>query len=105
MAERYQNLNTAQVMRYVGAESRQTVWEYVKQGKLPRPRYISPHRPVWRLGEVVDHLEGVLEPYDAQARGFKGDPEVQGTRADKTAKGSTAEKLRERFGLGRKSKG
>ena len=103
MAERYQNLNTKQVMKYVGAESRQTVWEYVKKGKLPKPRYVSPHRPVWRLGELLDYLEGVLEPYEAQTRGFKGDPEVNSPGVQQPRSRKT-ESLRERFGLGR-SKG
>ena len=98
MAERYQNLSTNQVMKYVGAESRQTVWEYVRQGKLPKPRYISPHRPVWRLGEVVDYLEGVLKPFDATVRGYRGDPEVNRAKTEEPVT-SRADRLRERFGL------
>jgi hypothetical protein len=35
----------------------QTVWLYVKEGKLPKPRYLLPNRPVWRFGEVVDQVE------------------------------------------------
>lgn len=54
VAERYKLLTTRQVMAYIGVESRQSVWRYVKAGKLPEPRYLAPKRPVWRLGEVID---------------------------------------------------
>ena len=100
MAERYQNLSTRQVMKYVGVECRQTVWELVKQGKLPKPRYLSAHRPIWQLGELVDYLEDKLEPFDASVRGFKGDPNIS-TAESQQAKTSTARKLRERFGFGK----
>jgi predicted DNA-binding transcriptional regulator AlpA len=96
MAERYKNLNTKQVMEYLGVESRQTVWMYVKEGKLPKPRYLSPHRPVWRLGEVVDQLEKNLKPFDIGAKGFRGEPgqvELGGT--------IKVQKFRERFWLGK----
>jgi predicted DNA-binding transcriptional regulator AlpA len=73
MAERYQNLSTKQVMKYLGVESRESVWKDVREGNIPKPRYLARHRPVWRLGELVDHLEGKLQPYEAEARGFKGD--------------------------------
>ncbi len=100
MAERYQNLSTTQVMKYVGTQNRQTIWEYVKQGKLLKPRYISPHRPIWQLGELVDYLERVLEPYDAKERSFVGKPSLS-TAEPQQAKTSTARKLRERFGFGK----
>jgi predicted DNA-binding transcriptional regulator AlpA len=60
--ERYQELNTKQVMKLIGAGCRQTVWAYTKQGKLPQPRYINSHRPVWRLGEILDHTHQMLTP-------------------------------------------
>ena len=100
MAERYQNLSTAQVMKYIGAESRQTVWDYVKTEKLPKPKYIAAHRPVWQLGELVDHLDKVLEPYESGISGFKGKPETQSNNTQKI-KLSAARKLRERFGFGK----
>jgi predicted DNA-binding transcriptional regulator AlpA len=59
--ERYQELNTEQVMKLIGAKSRQTVWLYTKQGKLPQPRYISPRRPLWRLGELLDHTHHLMK--------------------------------------------
>ena len=95
-AERYKNLSTRQVQAYIGAECRETVWEYVRLGKLPKPRYISPHRPLWRLGEVVDVLERNLKTSDEGKRGFRGDvkPEQQ------APKKSNAQRLRERFGIG-----
>ncbi len=96
LTARYKNLNANQVKEYLGVESRQTVWQYVKEGKLPKPRYLSPHRPVWRLGEVVDQLEKNLKPFEVGARGLRGEPgqvELGGS--------SQAQKLRERFGLGK----
>lgn len=57
LAERYRLLTTRQVMVLVGVRSRQSVWRYVKQGKLPKPRYLGPRRPVWRLGEILDSLD------------------------------------------------
>jgi predicted DNA-binding transcriptional regulator AlpA len=97
--ERYKNLNTAQVMEYIGATRRETVWAYVKGGKLPKPRYLSAKHPVWRLGEVIDHLEGVLEPYDAEPRGIigEGEEEAKPLKADRS---SVASKLREKLNLG-----
>ena len=69
LGERYKNLNTTQVMDYLGVTCRSTVWLYVREGKLPKPRYISPKNPVWRLGEVIDHLEGVYVSYEEGAQG------------------------------------
>ena len=119
MAERYQNLNTRQVMKYLGVTSRESVWKDVREGRLPKPRYLAPHRPVWRLGEVVDHLEGKMQPYEAEARGFKGDsPQERKEKASKPTKEaneklqpkteasnltpSKKDELRARFGLKRK---
>ena len=56
-AERFRLLTTRQVMKLVGVRCRQSVWRYVKQGKLPKPRYLGPRRPVWRFGELLDHLQ------------------------------------------------
>lgn len=57
LAERYRLPTTREVMVLVGVRSRQSVWRYVKQGKLPRPRYLGPRRPLWRLGEILDSLD------------------------------------------------
>jgi predicted DNA-binding transcriptional regulator AlpA len=115
MSERYQNLNTKQVMKYLGVTSRESVWKDVREGRLPKPRYLAPHRPVWRLGEVIDHLEGKLQPFEAEARGFKGDSPQE--RKEKIIKAiekpqpkeetpvltpSKKDALRARFGLKRK---
>lgn len=99
MAERYQNLSTTQVMKYVGTQNRQTIWEYVKQGKLPKPKYISAHRPVWQLGELVDHLEKVLESFDTKERNFIGNAKTKEDQ-ETQVRSSGATKLRQRFGLG-----
>lgn len=115
LGERYKNLNTTQVMDYLGVTCRSTVWLYVREGKLPKPRYISPKNPVWRLGEVIDHLEGVYVSYEEGAQGvgakdatdddLAGSSDRKSTTAslkDKHKAESTglAQKLREKLNLG-----
>jgi predicted DNA-binding transcriptional regulator AlpA len=95
-AERYKNLSTKQVLEYIGATRRETVWAYVRLGKLPKPRYLRAHRPVWRLGEVLDHLEHKMLGYDERQRGLRGEVAKQAPKAL-----TTAERMRERFGLKR----
>jgi predicted DNA-binding transcriptional regulator AlpA len=70
--EYYQHLSTDDVRILIGAKTKATVWIYVKQGKLPKPRYPSPHRPIWRLGEVIETFEKHLESYDDAPRAFRG---------------------------------
>jgi len=94
-AERYKQLNSKQLMAYIGTTRRNTVWDYVRRGILPPPRYIQPHRPVWRLGEVVDALERL--PGAEAKRGYRGHV----TTEKKPEAASTLERLRERFGLKR----
>jgi predicted DNA-binding transcriptional regulator AlpA len=99
-AERYKQLNSKQLMAYIGTTRRNTVWDYVRRGILPQPRYIQPHRPVWRLGEVVDALERLPGP--EAKRGYRG--HVKALRSDAALKpkaASTLERMRERFGLKR----
>ena len=105
--EYYQHLNTKQVMGVIGASNVRTVWKYVEEGKLPKPHYPSPHRPVWRLGEVVDVFGRHLEPYDAAPRAFRGSEKLGQTDAPEPvkekARGSSAAALiRERLGLKRR---
>jgi predicted DNA-binding transcriptional regulator AlpA len=115
LGERYKNLNTSQVMEYIGVTCRSSVWLYVKEGKLPKPRYISPKNPVWRLGEVIDHLEGVYVSFEEGAQGVgakgltddgsAGSSDRKRTTAslkDRRKAESTglAQKLREKLNLG-----
>ncbi len=115
--EYYKNLNLKQVMAVIGAEHRNTVWNYVREGKLPTPRYPSPHRPVWRFGELVEHFEPHLVEQSAAPRAYRGADVVKAERpsADVVSKESTpkdrakddestrqVKSLRERLGLGRK---
>ena len=89
-------------MGVVGASNPRTVWKYVEEGKLPKPHYPSPHRPVWRLGEVVDVFGQHLEPYDAAPRAFRGNKkEVAASELVKKKQGgsSAAALIRERLGL------
>lgn len=98
--EYYQHLNTKQVMGVIGASNVRTVWKYVEEGKLPKPHYPSPHRPVWRLGEVVDVFGAQLEAYDAAPRSFRGDKKETAAPEPVKGKGSSAAaRIRERLGL------
>ena len=96
--ERYKQLSTKQVMEYVGVTTSQTVWQYVREGKLPQPRYLSPHKPIWQLGEVVDHVQGQLADFEDEVRGFKGDAEALRARQQQVGRRS-AKRILERLGL------
>ena len=96
--ERFIQLNTKQVMQLVGTENRSTLWKYVKEEKLPKPRYIAKHRPLWRLGEVVDTFGQYLEPYDAAPRSFRGDKTAAPEPVKQKGSGAAA-RIRERLGL------
>ena len=80
--EKYQELNVKQVAKFVGVETNQTVWVYVQKGLLPEPRYIRPHAPRWRLGEVVDHTHRLMKPADETTTGFKGKPKPPAEQED-----------------------
>ena len=103
--EYYQHLSTEEVMGIIGAKSKSTVWSYVRKGKLPPPHYPSDHRPVWRLGEVVDVFGEHLEPHDAKPRSFRGgERSAEQTDAPEPVKQkgtSAADRIRERFKLKR----
>ena len=97
--------------------SRQTVWRRVKAGKLPKPIYPETHQPRWKFGEVMDWIEGFEKPYEAEARGLKGDekldefvPPVRPTNKEvgkpqevseppKQEEDTLGTRLRKRFGL------
>ncbi len=98
--EKYKELNTKQVAEYIGVTSINTVWTYVKEGKIPKPRYLKPHQPLWRFGELIDHTHNLMRDYDEAPRGFIGDEKIQNAKMVGQPIG-TAEKLRERL-FGRK---
>jgi len=95
--EKYQELSTAQVAKLVGVTTRQSVWSYVKEGKLPKPRYLAEHKPVWRLGEVLDHTHQLMQQTKAEAM-FKGEKDTTRVQSDKNSR-SRVRRLRERLGL------
>ncbi len=93
--ERYQELNARQVAKYVGVETTKSVWVYVKEGKLPQPRYLAPHKPIWRLGEVLDHTHALMQAPSKAVQGFKGNELQESQRTSK----SKVKLLKERLGL------
>ncbi len=103
--EYYQQLTTADVQKLIGAKSKRTVWTYVEQGILPKPRYQQPHRPVWRLGECLEALEKHTQAYEDAPRAFRGSPKLDEFTPPKSKKESSkvADMVRERLGI-KKSK-
>ena len=95
--EKYQELNTKQVAKFVGVTTTKSVWVYVKEGKLPKPRYLAEHKPVWRLGEVLDHTHQLMQQTKPEAT-FKGEKDTTRVQADKNSR-SRVRRLRERLGL------
>jgi len=95
--EKYKELSTAQVKHFVGLQHTRSVWKYVKEGKLPKPRYLAEHKPVWRLGEVLDHTHQLMQQTKPEAM-FKGEKDNTRVQADKNSR-SRVRRLRERLGL------
>ena len=99
-AEYYQELTTKDVMGLVGLKSRQSIWRWVKEGKLPEPRYPAPHSPRWRLGEVLEHRETYSQGFKEAPRGLRGDAALEDVPLGKGREDSAkVDKLLERFGL------
>ncbi len=57
--------------------------------------YLAPHKPIWRLGDVLDHIHALMKAPSKAVQGFKGN-ELKGNTEGKTSK---LNKLRERLGL------
>jgi len=105
LAEKYKQINTADVAELLGV-SKATVWRYVNRGVLPQPKYISPKRPKWRLGEVIEVYESHLTSADkasvgklAEGVGVVQTPKETPKEASKEKPLSAAAKLKKRFGL------
>ena len=77
--EYYSQIDSKEVCRLLGFKSRTTLWNWVKQGKLPEPRYPAPHEPRWRLGEIVELLEQQPRFRDIPT-GLKGSVEADAFR-------------------------
>lgn len=93
--EKYQELNPSQVAKLIGVTTNRSVWNYVKKGKLPEPRYLENHRAIWRLGEVLDHTHMQMQTPSESVHGFKGEALAR----DVHEKSSKLSKLRKRLGL------
>lgn len=91
----YKELNTKQVSEYVGLTHASSVWRYVKEGKLPQPRYLAPHKPIWRFGELLDHTHALMQAPSKAVQGFKGKELEAPTQVSK----SRVKLLKERLGL------
>ena len=100
-AERYKQINALDIADLLGV-SRSTVWQYVKDGILPEPRYLKPRQPKWQLGEVIDAYEGQLLSAKEIAEGASGLARAQAptkTTSENPKPESAAQKLKKRFGL------
>ena len=93
--ERYQELCPEQVKQFVGLKHTRSIWRYVSEGKLPPPRYLAPHKPIWRLGEVLDHTHALMQKPSKAVQGFKG----ESLEVPVTPSKSKVKLLKERLGL------
>lgn len=93
VTEYYRELTTGDVMELVGLKTRQSVWRWVKQNKLPSPRYAAPHAPRWYLGEVLEHRQQNTQHFADAPRGLKGQVASENPNEAKVGR------LLERFGL------
>lgn len=96
-SERYKQLGTKQVMAYLSISTTRTVWDYVKTGKLPKPRYLSAHKPIWQLGEVIDHTQKLMTHYDDAPRTYRGDPALKKQAQKVKSNAGLASSIRERL--------
>ena len=92
--EKYQELNTKQVAKLIGVTTTKSVWIYVQKGKLPEPRYLAPKRPVWRLGEVLDHTHNQLKSFEEVTHPFKHSNKPEDAKAQ-----NVINRLKDRLGL------
>ena len=98
LVEKYKQINTADVAELLGV-SKATVWRYVNRGVLPQPHYISPKRPKWKLGEVIEVYESHLTSADGLVEG-RGVARATAPKKEVEEKSlSAAAKLKKRFGL------
>jgi len=95
--EKYKELNTRQVATYVGVTGPQTVWAYVKEGRLPKHRDLKPHHPIWRLGELLDHTHSLMQDFDDAPRGYVGKKALQTQKKTNIKNSGLAETIRERL--------
>lgn len=98
IAEKYKQITTADIAELLGV-SKATVWRYVNRGILPQPQYISPKRPKWKLGEVIEVYEAHLSGA-GDVVGVGGVARAQAPKKEVEEKTlSAAAKLKKRFGL------
>ncbi|WP_304546143.1 helix-turn-helix transcriptional regulator [Sulfurimonas microaerophilic] len=48
-----------QVMDLVGIK-KSTVWLWVKQGKLPQPKKLSPRVTVWKESDILEYIQQAI---------------------------------------------
>jgi len=69
---------------------------------VPEPRYLKPGKPIWRLGELLDHTHPKMKGYDEEPRAFRGDEKITNARAMKEVSPNLADSIRRRLKLGDK---
>lgn len=50
-------LSDVQVARYLGVKSRDTIWRWSREGRLPAPVKLGPNCTRWKLAQLEAHLE------------------------------------------------
>jgi predicted DNA-binding transcriptional regulator AlpA len=73
----FRRYRTRQTLEFLGFSSRTTLWNAVKEGRAPKPRYDKPHSPYWRLGDLITFEVSKTEAFEDRERGSKGDPTLR----------------------------
>lgn len=50
------------------AQGLSTFWRDVKRGRVPKPIYVTPRAPRWRLSEIVASVEACRSPAKPEGR-------------------------------------
>lgn len=99
--ERHRRLSSTQVAELIGVKSRQSVWNWTREGKLPQPVYIKPNVARWILGDVLDKIYEEQQTMDEAPRGLNG-TEEEGQLEQASAEEEQAEENEESKGAAQK---
>lgn len=99
--ERHRRLSSTQVAELIGVKSRQSVWNWTREGKLPQPVYIKPNVARWILGDVLDKIYEEQQTMDEAPRGLNG-AEEEGQLEQASTQEATTEENEESKGAAQK---
>ena len=50
--------NDKQLARHYGV-TRKTIWDWVREGRLPKPKKLTPRRTRWSNAEIAQHVQKI----------------------------------------------